>query len=751
MMALTVGGRGVWRVDRARCLAVAGLAARRGFCAVVIGLALLLSGVWLAWAPAPAADVRADGLARAYIGPGAGIALIGSFLAVLTAMLSAIGIMLTWPIRRLWRVLRGRRALGRARVRRVVILGLDGLDPELTRQFLDEGLLPNLARLRSQGSYRQLGTSCPPLSPVAWSSFSTGTNPGKHNIFDFISRNPRTYGPVISSVRMRPPARRVKLGPYVVPLSRPEITALRKSKPFWAVLGEAGIPSAVLRVPITFPPDRFAGVQLSAMCVPDLLGTQGTFSYYTDHAPPTCSIAGDGDAGGRRIVVQRQGNRVRTYLEGPANAFRADGSELRLPLTVQSTDNGGACLKLGRQRVPLTLNQFSDWVRAEFPMAPGIKLRGICRFYLKQFGERFEMYCTPIQIDPDKPAMPIAHPSVYSTYLARQQGPFATLGLAEDTWSLSERVLDEDAFLAQAYDIHRERETMFFDALDKVRRGMVVCVFDGPDRIQHMFWRFLDPAHPALRGAENTHGGTIRDMYARMDALVGETMAKLDDATALFVMSDHGFKSFRRGVDLNAWLREHGYLRLQGGAVTSNRSYLADIDWSRTRAYAVGLAGIYINQEGREGQGTVAPGTAKRELVQEIVGRLHGLRDPDGDQQVIHGAIPREKVYSGPYVDAAPDVIVGYNVGYRVSWDSAVGKTGPCVLADNTKAWSGDHCIHPDLVPGILFSNLKLAATDAHITDIGPTTLELLGIEKPAYMEGKSLLRGEDPQNGSSI
>jgi len=300
--------------------------------------------------------------------------------------------------------------------------------------------------------------------------------------------------------------------------------------------------------------------------------------------------------------------------------------------------------------------------------------------------------------------------------------------------------MTEDAFLDQAYSIHRERETMFFDALDRVRRGMIVCVFDGPDRIQHMFWRFLDPKHPALRGSTNTHPHTIRDMYVRMDQLVGQTVAKIGADTALLVMSDHGFKPFRRGVDLNAWLRDQGYLKLKEGATISAHSYMADVDWQATKAYAVGLAGLYINQSGREGQGIVAPGDEKRQLVAEIADQLTGLRDPETGQVAIAEAIPRERAYSGPYVDAAPDIIVGYHVGYRVAWGSAVGKTGAEVFADNTKAWSGDHCIHPDRVPGVLFSNRKLSDIEPNLIDIPPTTLELLGVKKPGYMEGKSLI-----------
>ncbi|MFO0915027.1 MAG: alkaline phosphatase family protein [Pirellulales bacterium] len=676
----------------------------------------------------------------AYIGPGAGIALVGSFLAVISAIFTAVLVMLTWPLRRLWYAVRGQRARKAAKTKRVVILGLDGLEPTLAEQFLSEGLLPNLAKLRAQGGYQRMTTTWPPLSPVAWSSFATGSNPGKHNIYDFISRDPHSYQPTMSSVRIREPKRSLKLGKWVIPLSKPEITGLRKSKPFWNLLGESNIFSAVLRVPITFPPDKFSGIQLAAMCVPDLLGTQGTFSYYCNEG--TEGATHDSDAGGQRILVRHVGGRWQSHLKGPANSLRVEQTELQLPFTVTPGRGGRpATLSIGRETVSLPMGEYTPWVKVAFAAAPGFKVHGICRFYLKRLDSKFEMYCSSIQIDPDKPVMPIAHPTIYSSYLARQQGPFATLGLAEDTWSLSEGLMDEDAFLKQAYDIHQERETMFFDAIRKVRRGMVVCVFDGPDRIQHMFWRFMDKGHPALEGRQNTHADSIRSMYVRMDELVGRTMRQVGDDTTLIVMSDHGFTSFQRGVDLNAWLRDHGYLFLKNEAWSSNRIYLHDVDWTRTRAYAIGLAGIFVNQTGRESQGIVEPGRARQELVEEIASKLTGLRDPKSDGIAVHEAVPRERVYQGPYTQAAPDIIVGYSKGFRVSWDAAVGKTGPEVFTDNRKAWSGDHCVHPELVPGVLFTSIKLNTDKpARIIDIAPTTLELLGVERPAYMDGVSLV-----------
>ena len=696
-----------------------------------LGMAWLIAASWRA--------TDAAGATWAYIGPGAGIALFGSFLTVFIALFSAVLAILAWPVRALWRMVRGRRAYKHAKVRRVVVLGLDGLEPTLTEEYLEQGLLPNLAELRDKGSYSHLGTCWPPLSPVAWSSFSTGSNPGKHNIFDFISRNPATYRPTISSVRIREPRRTLKLGKYVVPLSKPELTNLRKSKPFWNVLGEAGVFSAILRVPITFPPDRFHGVQLSAMCVPDLRGTQGMFSHYTETGEAGSTM--DGDVGGDRILVTRNGKGVESYIRGPQNSLRADRSELRAPFRVVANGNGVPTLKVGDEKIALHPNEHTDWVKVVFPAAPGVKVHGVCRFVLKRYEAPFEMYCTPVQIDPHKPVMPISHPATYATYLACQQGPFATLGLAEDTWSLSERVLDEDQFLEQAYDIHAEREEMFFDTLRRVHQGLVVCVFDAPDRIQHMFWRFIDDKHPALDDEQRkTHALSMQQMYQKMDDLVGRTVEALDDDTALLVMSDHGFKTFRRGVDLNAWLLANGYLKLKDGATTSDRSYLADIDWSQTKAYAIGLAGIFINRKGREAQGIVAPGEEARQLLQEMTQKLTGLRDPEADEVAIHEAKTATELYRGPYVDHAPDIIVGYNVGYRVSWDAAVGKCSAAVFSDNTKAWSGDHCVHPDLVPGVLFSNHKLNPEQAKIIDLGPSILELFGVKKPGYMDGKSLL-----------
>jgi predicted AlkP superfamily phosphohydrolase/phosphomutase len=320
---------------------------------------------------------------------------------------------------------------------------------------------------------------------------------------------------------------------------------------------------------------------------------------------------------------------------------------------------------------------------------------------------------------------------------------------------LNEAVIDEDAFLQQAHDIDDERQRMFFAALDRLRQGCLVCVFDATDRIQHMFWRYLEPGHPALRGrngagqtgqaavaAPGAHAGAIQHIYERNDALVGRVLDRMRDGDMLMVLSDHGFTSFRRGVNLNAWLARHGYLALQDGA-SGTAEWFEGVDWSRTRAYALGLSGLFLNIAGREAQGMVHPGAEAAALKAELMAKLGGLVDDDTRDVAIVELFDTAKIYHGPYLDNAPDLVVGYNAGYRVSWDCATGIVAGPVFEDNTKAWSGDHCVDPRLVPGVFFCSHGIDRDDPTLLDIAPTTLRLFGIEPPPYMEGRSLF--EDP------
>jgi predicted AlkP superfamily phosphohydrolase/phosphomutase len=370
---------------------------------------------------------------------------------------------------------------------------------------------------------------------------------------------------------------------------------------------------------------------------------------------------------------------------------------------------------------------------------PGVKVKGLTRLLVTEMNEHFSLYVAPINFDPDAPAMPISHPPYYATYLAKKIGRFATLGLAEDTWALNEGVIDDETFLQQTYDVDREREAMFFAALDRLKRGSLVCVFDATDRIQHMFWRDIDPAHPAGRGREAApHHDAIRKLYIHNDALVGRIREKLGKDDVLMVISDHGFNSFRRGVNLNQWLLREGYLVLKPGA-DGRAEWLRDVDWSATRAYALGLTGLFLNLQGREAGGIVEPGSEAAALKRELIAKLRGLRDEQQSAVAVNEAFDTAALYAGPYLENAPDFIIGYNAGYRTSWDCATGVVSGPVFEDNMKPWSGDHCIDPRLVPGVFFCNRKVETKEPSLIDIAPTALRLFGIEPPAYMDGRAL------------
>jgi predicted AlkP superfamily phosphohydrolase/phosphomutase len=672
----------------------------------------------------------------AYVGPGAGFAVGGSFLTFFAVAFSVLATIVAWPIRLFWRMFFRPRTPKPPRFKRVVILGLDGLDFELTQKMLAEGRLPHLAGLREKGSFHALASTLPPISPVAWSTFQTGTNPGKHNIYDFLIPDEQTYQPKLSSVEVRPPRRSLRLGKLRVPLGKPDVRMLRKSKPFWSVLSDYGVFNCILRVPITFPPEKLRGVQLSAMCVPDIRGTQGTFSLFTtrprDH---------EKKMGGDVQQVTRKGKTIQAALVGPDDPVRQDRGPLTVPFTVTLNGADTARLSINGTSCKLRRGEYSDWIAVRYRVMPGMSVGGVCRFLLLNTEPEFELYVTPVNIDPESPALPIGYPATYPVYLANRQGSFATLGLAEDTWGLNEHVLDDNAFSRQCIDIDREREAMFLDALDKVSQGLCVCVFDGPDRMQHMFWRYHDAQHPARPiDVPEAFAHAVEDLYQRMDEVVGRTITRCAGTdTLLLVLSDHGFTSFRHGIDLNRWLEDNGYLVVDDAR--RSEEYLAGVDWSRTRAFAIGLTGIFINKKDKFAQGIVAADDLNALRV-EIAGKLAALVDPASSQRAIRRVYQAEKAYHGPYKGQAPDLIVGYESGYRVSWDAAVGRTTTEVFHLNTKAWSGDHCVDPSVVPGVLFCSRPIDAENPRLLDIAPTVLDLFGIAAPDYMDGAALKVG---------
>jgi predicted AlkP superfamily phosphohydrolase/phosphomutase len=694
-------------------------------------------------AAAVVAAALVPGTAEAYVGPGAGFAVVGSLAVVFITFFLALGSLVSWPFRAARRYLKARHLRGPADIKRAIVLGLDGLDPVLARRFMDEGKLPNFKRLAETGSFKPLETACPSMSPVAWSTFATGVDASRHNIFDFLGRDLRTYLPVLSATRITNPTRSLKLGRYRIPIGKPSIRLMRKSRTFWSVLDECYVPCHILRVPITFPAEKMRnGVILSAMCVPDLRGSQGSFTYFTTDAAKAGSYTG-----GTLILLSRDGDTVKGELPGPANPFTDAHEPLAVPFTAWLDEFSSAVtFDFGGNEVALGLREYSDWLPIEFRAGLGVKIRGIVRLYVNAIAPHFELYVTPINIDPESPAMPVSYPSMFAQYLAKLQGPYATLGLAEDTWALNERMIDEQAFLEQTYLIHEERERMFMNSLKKNRNGLTVVVFDATDRIQHMFMRYLDPSNPSNRGKDTEfHKNAIEDLYVRMDGLLGRVMEHVDEKTLLTVISDHGFKQFKRGVNLNTWALENGYMAAKGDAIGE---YLSGVDWSRTKIYQLGLSGIYLNRKGREARGIVARDEV-RALKKEIKAKLEGMKDPETGEVAITSVYDSEEVMNGPYVENAPDLIIGYNVGYRASWDAAVGKSSAVVIEDNVKSWSGDHCVDYRLVPGVIFVNRKIAAEQPGLIDIGPSILALFGVAIPDYVRGRSIFGTAADRSGT--
>jgi predicted AlkP superfamily phosphohydrolase/phosphomutase/uncharacterized membrane protein YfcA len=633
---------------------------------------------------------------------------------------------------------RMRSAESPAQKKRLLILGIDGMDPQLLRQSMAEGKMSNFAALASRGSFLTLQTSIPPQSPVAWSNLITGMNPGGHDVFDFIHRDPVTLTPYFSTSQVKPPKHNLRFGKWMIPLSEGEVLLLRQGKAFWQYLDERKIRVTVFRIPSNFPPVPNKGKTFAGMGTPDLLGGYGTFSFHTDDPIFTPGPLN----GGVIYQVQVAGDHVEGQLHGPANTLRKENPEVTIPFTVdRDALEPVARFSIQDQQFILREHEWSPWIRIQFTFIPGLEsITGICRFYLKQVRPQFELYVSPINIDPSNPALPISTPQNYARELAHDVGVFYTQGIAEDTKALTSGVLDDDEYLEQAHSVFEEQRRLFEHELPRFQEGLFFFYFSSLDLNQHMFWRATDPIFPTYDAElAAKHGKVLEEYYREMDGILGETLRAADENTTVLVVSDHGFAPFRRSFNLNTWLVENRYLVLRAGASGQGRDIFRDTDWPRTRAYGLGLNGLYLNLSGREKNGIVKPGAEADALQREIAARLETVRDPISKEQMITRVDRSTEAYSGPYVSQAPDLIVGYNRGYRVGWDSVLGGISASVMEDNTQPWSGDHCIDNTKVPGVVLSNRAIRADNPALTDIAPTVLAEFGIARPATMLGHSI------------
>ncbi len=600
--------------------------------------------------------------------------------------------------------------------------------------------MPNFATLAQRGSFKRLTSSIPPQSPVAWSNMITGMNAGGHGLFDFIHRDPKTLALYFSASRVEAPKHSIHLGSWVIPLGSGSAEQLRRGKAFWEILDDHGIPNSVFRIPANFPPVPAKGETLSGMGTPDLRGTYGTFSFYTDD--PT-AVAGAVE-GGQVIPVQVENSQVISKLIGPDNSFRKGSPAATEPFSV-AVDPLESVARVAVQGHEFVLREgeWSNWVKIEFQLIPFFgKVKGMCRFYLKQAHPRFQLYVSPINIDPADPALPISTPSSYSRFLSEEVGEFYTQGIAEDTKALSDGVLDDKEFLEQSRTVLAEHRRIFDLQFPKFQKGVFFFYFSSLDLNSHMLWRLIDPEHPAYDATlASQYGSVLQDFYQQMDQVLGEVLPKLDEHTTLLVLSDHGFAPYRRSFNLNTWLLNNGYITLKSDANPDDNEPLANVDWSKTRAYGLGLNGLYLNMHAREREGIVTPGGEAEALLKEIREKLLAVRDPKNNLPVITRVDFATDAYQGPYAHDGPDALVGYNRGYRAGWKTILGAFPPDILEDNTNPWSGDHCMDYTLVPGVLLSNRDIAAATPALTDIAPTILAEFGIAKPKDMMGQSVFQ----------
>ncbi len=660
----------------------------------------------------------------------------------------------------------------------VFVLGIDGMDPQILQRLMDEGKMPHFQKLAGEGSFQQLGTSNPPQSPVAWSNFVTGMNPGGHGIYDFIHRDPATYIPITSATPApsgEEPAMLEMFG-YAIPLGGEELPNNRSGKPYWDYLNEAGVKTEVYRIPGNYPVTPSEALTLSGMGTVDMRGTAGEYTWYTDEILPNASelkadlqiISPDDEDGDGFDETYR------SAVFGPPDSMRVGKGPhdlLSTPLTVTVSKNDEVVwLRVGDVSAPsgqsvLQVGEWSDWMSVSFEPMPMMPMGGMVRFYLKDVRPNLKLYASPVNIDPEAPAQAIATPDSAAEDLAEAMGRYYTQGMPEEVNALKDGLFDDDDYISQVKLVHEDGHMMLDVALERFSAGDMSFMYLSDIDLQcHMLWRHGDPKHddsaphPAFEAESAAkHRLDIEDFYTTVDGVLGRVREQLPPETLLLVMSDHGFQPFRRQLHLNAWLREEGYLVLNGdrktGAVgpaildeagevrvDDNGIPLHSIDWSQTRAYGLGFNGLYLNMEGREAEGIVGESEADA-LSAEIIAKLQALKDPrDGADAVLH-AKKASDIYSGERVSEAPDIVVGYAAGYGCSEESTLGEITEAVFVDNESRWSGNHLMAPEVVPGILLSNRKLAHDGNNLTDVTASLLDYYGVAIPADMVGESFLR----------
>ncbi len=632
--------------------------------------------------------------------------------------------------------------------KKIIVIGIDGMDPVLTEKMMNTGQLEHLKRMAKSGGYSRLGTSIPPQSPVAWANFINGAGPGSHGIFDFVHRNPeKQYWPFFSAAETVPAQGGWDIGEYELPLAfwpfndEPAKTLLRrKGVPFWDYLDKAGIKSVFYDLPSNYPPSQSKNGNhrcLSGMGTPDLLGNYGTYQHFAEDGP----YRPKDEAGGRRSRLVFKNHTAEAELVGPRNNFLKQPERTVIKFKVhRDLRAGAAAIDIQDSQIVLKEGQWSHWVKLDYEMAmpaliPNEHVSGICRFYLQEVKPNFRLYVSPINTDPSDPAIKITEPEGFIKTIANNLGLFYTTGFQEDHKALSNGIFTDEEYAVQAGYVLQERMNLLDYALKNYDEGLLFFYFSSTDLQSHMFWWDAERAHPTRsRTAAEKAFQHIQKIYRKMDQVVGDIVSRYGKEALIIVLSDHGFANFRRQFGLNTWLRNNGYVKPDDCT-----SLLQDVQWHTTRAYGLGINGLYLNLKGRERDGIVDPGKERDELLAELTERLEAVRDTDG-QRVIKKVYRSDQVYTGQETALAPDLILGFKRGYRASWATCLGDMDDQVLSNNGSAWSADHCADATEVPGILFCNRRIASKTPSLIDIAPTILAQFGLSRPTTMTGRNIL-----------
>jgi predicted AlkP superfamily phosphohydrolase/phosphomutase len=629
--------------------------------------------------------------------------------------------------------------------KKVIVLGIDGMDPVLSEQLMNAGKLPNFNKLRKLGGFHTLGTSIPPQTPVAWCNFINGAGPGSHGIFDFIHRHPeKQCFPFFALSETVAGEGYWEIGDYKVPLFWPfdhkaAATLLRRQGiPFWDYLDKAGVYSVFYDLPCNYPPSpsKYGNHQcLSGMSTPDMLGTYGTYQHFAEDGPIRTKDKG----GGKRSMLFFENEAAHIKLIGPTNNLLINPEPATIDFSVYRDKQAkAAVIEIQNQRILLKEGQWSRWLKLDFEMSKvGLNehISSICRFYLQEVSPNFRLYVSPINSDPTDSALKITEPPEFIKEISEKLGLFYTTGFQEDYNALKHRVFTDAEYATQADYVLAERLNLLEYAFENYDDGLLFFYFSSTDLQSHMFWWDSDEKHPTRSTSDaKEYFNKIHKLYQKLDSVFGDILSRYGDKATIIVMSDHGFTNFKRQFNLNSWLKENGYLYPPDAS-----SILRDVEWSSTKAYGLGINGLYLNLKGRERDGIVEPGQQREELIQELITNLEAVRDKNG-RQVIRKVHRTDKAYTGPATALAPDLIIGYYRNYRASWATCLGDMTKEVLLDNDSAWSADHCADVSEVPGVIFSNKPIGADAPALVDVGPSILTEFGLKIPSSMEGKNVL-----------